>query len=139
MNVLGIDAAWTIDQPSGVSLITSDDGVKCKLIRVSDSYNNFLHKTKSLTSKPYGSKPNLNNLLEGVELEGISIDCIAIDMPLSNELISGRRSCDNEVSKVYGSKGASTHSPNINRPGMISLDFVKSANELGYYLSTQNN
>ncbi|WP_069999961.1 DUF429 domain-containing protein [Cellulosilyticum sp. I15G10I2] len=139
MNALGIDAAWTEVEPSGISLISSDDGHNCKILRLADSYYNFLYKKQSLVNKPKGSKPEIYKLIKDIEVEGYSIDCIAIDMPLSNQLIKGRRSCESEISKAYGAKGAATHSPTIERPGRISFDLVQSAKELGYNLSTTHN
>jgi predicted RNase H-like nuclease len=139
MIVLGIDAAWTETEPSGVSVISSEDGINCKVIRVAASYDSFLFKNDDLISKPKGSKPEIGRLLTCIKEVGCEVDCIAIDMPLSKELIKGRRSCENEVSKIYGSKGASTHTPSIDRPGTISLDLVHSVKELGYSLSTKTN
>jgi hypothetical protein len=42
-SVLGIDAAWTVTQPSGVALVT-DDGDGCKLVAVDSSYAAFYRR-----------------------------------------------------------------------------------------------
>lgn len=139
MVVLGIDAAWTEKQPSGISLLASKDGERCKILRLGDSYKNFLEKRQNLTVKPKGSKPEINEILKSCEVHGYSIDAIAVDMPLSNGLITGRRSCENEISKAYAAKGASVHSPTVDRPGKITLDLIQSLREQGYYLATKNN
>jgi predicted RNase H-like nuclease len=55
MLVLGIDAAWTENQPSGISLLSSKDGEHCRVLQLGDSYVNFLKNRKYLTEKPKGS------------------------------------------------------------------------------------
>ena len=139
MVVLGIDAAWTENQPSGISLLASKDDEQCKILRLGDSYENFLEKRQHLTVKPKGSKPEITKIIKNCEALGYSVDAIAVDMPLSNELITKRRSCENEISKAYAAKGASVHSPTIDRPGVIALDLIQSLREQGYFLATKNN
>lgn len=133
MRVLGIDAAWTVTQPSGVCLINSEDGYKCNLERIASSIYGFINKQEGLFSKPTGQKISLKKILEACK--ETNVQCIAVDMPLSEKLITGRRSCERSVSKIYGSKSAATHSPNINRSGEISLHLVQEADELGFKLS----
>lgn len=132
MRVLGIDAAWTYEQPSGVCLLEEENN-SFRIIKLSPSYINFISEDENLRSKPIGSKANLFKLLE--KFSDSEIDCIAVDMPLSETLITGRRSCENQVSRAYGAKGASTHTPNSERPGKISVDIVSDAKTLGYSLS----
>ena len=131
--ILGIDAAWTINKPSGVCLL-SDDSFKCEIIRLSSSYDNFI-KNQEDGAKPIGTVLELDDLLFSCDEY---VDCIAVDMPVSHNRITGRRSCEEKVSKKYGNKGAATHSPTSDRSGDISVDFVKQAEKMGYKLSLKN-
>lgn len=133
--VLGIDAAWTETQPSGVCLL-KDDSYECVILKLSSSYDGFIKGDDSIKLKPLGSKPEIDNLINACN--GETIDCIAIDMPLSNQLIEGRRSSERTISSAYGGKGAATHSPTSERPGKISLDLVNDFKEVGYKLSLAN-
>jgi len=134
LKVLGIDAAWTITQPSGVCLIESDDGYNCSIERIASSVYGFINNDRN--TKPSGDEIDLKSILDSM---GQDVNCIAVDMPLSENLIEGRRSCERSVSKYYGAKGAATHSPNVVRPGSVSVKLVKEANDLGYDLSLKGN
>lgn len=130
--VLGIDAAWTNGNPSGVCLLT-DDSFKREILRLSSSYEGFIKGIQDMAAKPLGAKPSISSLLEACE--DYFVDCIAVDMPLSNELITGRRSSEKTLSEVYGEKGASAYTPNKDMPGEMALDIVNQALESGYRLS----
>lgn len=133
MIVLGIDAAWTENHPSGVCLIRTIEDNSCEIIRASSSYSSFISSCNNVEVKPVGSKLVIGEIIGA--LKSFEFDCIAIDMPLSNELITSRRSSEGKISKYYGAKGAATHSPNSTRPGKLALDIVTEARELGYTLS----
>ena len=47
-------------------------------------------------------------------------DVIAIDMPLSTQVITCRRIADDAIASAYGARGLGTHSPNATRPGAIA-------------------
>jgi predicted RNase H-like nuclease len=67
---------------------------------------------------------------------GRAVDLVAIDMPLSREPITGRRLCDDIVSRVYGARGAAVHSPSAMRPGGISGELRAGFDALGLGLCT---
>jgi predicted RNase H-like nuclease len=121
--VLGIDAAWTHTQPSGVA-VAMDSGTGWRLIAVAPSYRHFhvFADGEAITeTRPTGSEPNAAELLASAgALCGAAPDVVAIDMPLARMPITGRRLSDNTVSRAYGARHCSTHTPSPVRPGQIS-------------------
>lgn len=134
-SVLGIDAAWTLKQPSGVALAIEADG-RWRLEAVSKSYADFLTLGKA-TENDQPMKPNPSALLKACEaINGRAPDLVAIDMPIANAPITSRRESDNAVSREYGGRWASTHSPSAERPGKIADDLTSDFTAVGYPLST---
>jgi hypothetical protein len=113
--VLGLDAAWTAHQPSGVALV-QEQGQRWHCLAVAPSYASFLacaggHPV-DWEARHRGSTPEMGTLLRAsARLAGRPVDLIAIDMPLSTEPIGGRRNADQQVSIQYGSRGCAVHSP----------------------------
>jgi predicted RNase H-like nuclease len=137
--VLGIDAAWTLTQPSGVALaVESADG--WHLIAITSSYQRFqaLANTRlSPEERPSGSPPDAVALLTAAsDLCGRPIDLVAIDMPLAHSPIDGRRFSDDAVSRAYGARKCGTHTPSATRPGRISDDLKRAFEQVGYPLQT---
>jgi predicted RNase H-like nuclease len=121
--VLGVDAAWTATQPSGVALaVETERG--WRLAALDASYDNFVGRANGgppIDERPRGSMPNAKELLDAATKRcGRPIDLVAVDMPMSRQRIKERRRCDNEISRCYGTRGAATHSPSADRPGKIS-------------------
>lgn len=140
-SILGIDAAWTGKEPSGVALLNQvGSNWVCKAIM--PSYLSFLNMADGqdaewVTEKPKGSIPQPEKLLDvSQKLIGGKVDLICIDMPLAKTAITGRRVADQMISKVFGSKGCASHSPNIERPGRISDSLRTSFERAGYPLAT---
>jgi predicted RNase H-like nuclease len=139
--VLGIDAAWTLTQPSGVALaIERSDG--WRLIAVTSSYQRFYALADDSLPReqhPSGSLPDVPKLLASASTFcGASVNLVAIDMPLARTPIVGRRASDNAVSKAYGGRWAGTHTPSAKRPGRLSEDLRQSFELAGYPLLTDN-
>ncbi|WP_413711668.1 DUF429 domain-containing protein [Rhizobium sp. Rhizsp82] len=135
-SVLGIDAAWTATQPSGVALI-SDDGNGWGLVDVHSSYDAFLNEDYvGPVFRHRGSLPNAGLLLESARRKAKhEVDLVAVDMPLSLQPIVGRRASDNLISAAYGARHASTHSPSQERPGRLSDDLRAAFAVAGYPLA----
>ena len=137
--VLGIDAAWTNSNPSGVALVVEDDA-RWRLAAVASSYLAFgtLARVEPASGgRPIGSLPDVADLLKSSErLGGRPVDLVAIDMPLSLAPITGRRASDDAVSQAYGSRGAGTHTPSVMRPGPISDRLTADFRAAGYPLRT---
>lgn len=138
--VLGIDAAWTDHQPSGVALV-QQQGQSWRCLAVAPSYASFLALAEGFPvdwgARHRGSKPDVRELLNAsARMAGRPVDLIAIDMPLSTEPIGGRRSADQQVSSEYGSRGCSVHSPTTTRPGALADELRSDLEQLGHPLQT---
>lgn len=134
--VLGIDAAWTFTEPSGVALVERD-GVDWRLVRAAASYQAFLADQDFEVGRHRGSKPDPHALLSKTdELLATPVSVVAIDMPLSTDPITGRRVSDNAISSLYGSRHAGTHTPSQSRPGKLSDDLTLGFARAGYPLLT---
>ena len=129
--VLGIDAAWTTKNPSGVALIAGT-GSKWRLCASSDSYSAF-------TGLPaVGGQPCPASILRSAEERtGQRIDLVTIDMPLAHGPIIARRLSDDAVPRQYGARWCGTHSPDAKRPGIISDNLTKDFAAEGYPLKTR--
>lgn len=138
--ILGIDAAWTATQPSGVAVVSST-ACNWRLIFAGSSYCHLLaHADKGLisTARPSGSVAEAAALLAAAgKIAGAPVDLVAVDMPLSLEPITARRVSDNLVSAAYGARHCSTHTPSATRPGKISDDLRSGLGHCGYGLLTK--
>ncbi|PKQ04815.1 MAG: DUF429 domain-containing protein [Alphaproteobacteria bacterium HGW-Alphaproteobacteria-11] len=139
--VLGIDAAWTLTQPSGVALVDCQHG-RWRLTAVAASYQRFLALADSLLlpeTRPSGSRPDVPALLAAAErLTDAPVDLVAVDMPLARSPITCRRSSDDAVSRSYGGRGAGTHSPSSIRPGPVSNALTSEFSLAGFPLLTSD-
>lgn len=136
--VLGIDAAWTLTEPSGVAAaLEGPNG--WRLVASANSYRRFyaLADGQPKEERPLGSPPNASVLLASASaLCGQPIDLVAIDMPLALSPIVGRRVSDDAVSRAYGARKCGTHTPSARRPGGISDALRQSFELAGYPLCT---
>ena len=137
--VLGIDAAWTPHNPSGVALV-EETASGWRLVAVSPSYGRFVALAGGPQFEPLVAKearPDAAALLEACRrLTGRGPDLIAVDMPLSRLPITGRRASDTQVSQAYGARKCATHSPSALRPGKISDRLREDLERCGYSLWT---
>lgn len=134
--VLGIDAAWTASQPSGVAIVRSRRrGWEC--VAVAPSYAQLVARAAGTTvdwsERPSGAPPDPVALYDAtVALAGAPPDVIAIDMPLGTKPISARRAADNAIASAYGARGLGAHSPSPDRPGPIAHSMCRGFAQLGY-------
>lgn len=141
--ILGIDAAWTAHEPSGVALIVRDNKRwRCRV--VAPSYEAFIAACEGVRidwkdGRFTGPIPDINQLCNAAaKAAGVArLNIIAVDMPLSHDPIAARRCADNAVSRRYGGRGCGTHTPNATRPGRISDDLRAKMYEAGYPLATK--
>lgn len=140
MAVLGIDAAWTLREPSGVALL-SKSGSRWRLLAAAPSYESFIAITGGANpsgDRPRGSEPDPSGLLSAAaRVAGVEVDLIAVDMPLSRLPITSRRTADNAVSRAYGARKCGTHTPSAVRPGPISDRLRGGFERQGYLLSAR--
>lgn len=124
--LLGVDAAWTRQRPSGVALLSGDDGNGWYCVGLAPSYEAFVDLAGGSPvdwgARPIGGPVDVERLLAAArELAASSIEVVAIDMPLSALPITGRRAADRYISRRFGGRGASAHSPSAKRPGPLKL------------------
>lgn len=141
-HILGIDAAWTAHQPSGVALLRARRNAKPKLIALGRSYDEFLtsgpHAKIDWRTRVRGCLPPIDALLSHCKkLTGELPQIVALDIPLAAKPLNGRRPCDNAVTSAYVSRGAGTHTPSALRPGPISKSLFHQLSKAGYAWHTQ--
>lgn len=133
--VLGIDAAWTAAQPSGVALVRD-----ARALAIAPSYASFIaHASGARINwrEISGGRADCAALLAAAErIAGERPSVIAIDMPLSQLPITRRRVADDSLSRAYASRGLGCHSPSATRPGPIADAMRTELGKLGYALAT---
>lgn len=140
--VLGIDAAWTENEPSGVALVqAAARGWSC--VAVAPSYSSFIAVADGIpvdwSVKPMGSSLRADALITAArKLAGGDVEIISADIPLATVRITGRREADKAVSKAFAKNWCSTHSPNEQRPGVISEAIRDTIEKQGYSLATKS-
>jgi predicted RNase H-like nuclease len=136
--VLGIDAAWTLTQASGVALARQTKaGAPWRLVAVAPSYQDFYALAEGAEPSPNDNSPDPIRLLASSrQLCSVLPDLVAVDMPLARHPIAGRRASDNAVSSAYGARLCGTHTPSSIRPGRISDELTKGFAEAGFPLQT---
>ncbi|RUZ81270.1 DUF429 domain-containing protein [Mesorhizobium sp. M7A.F.Ca.US.006.01.1.1] len=134
--VLGIDAAWTMTQPSGVALVIENSN-GWELRAVAASYRAFCSIAEGNAVSHSNPAPGAQEVLTAASaLAGLPVDLIAVDMPLSRTPIQARRASDDSVSRAYGQRWASTHTPSAFRPGAVSDALRFGYEQRGYELRT---
>jgi len=115
--VLGIDAAWSQHNDSGVALIEETSAGQWRCVAVAASYERFLEKVGLTKPQDFSDLPAV--LVDASRRHlavGVDLVLVVADIPLARMAISERRNADNEVSRKYGAQGCSTHSPPVKRP-----------------------
>lgn len=138
--VLGIDAAWTETQPSGVALIRGG-GRSWECLAIAPSYASFADAAGGVavdwTRPVVAGPPDVACLATAAAtLAGGEVDVVAVDMPLSTVPIEGRREADRAISRAFGARGCAVHSPTVDRPGRIADSLRSEFVARGYPLAT---
>ena len=138
--VLGIDAAWTAHNPSGVALVQRKaKGWQC--LALAPSYDAFLALAAGQpcdgNRKAQGSEPDPAALLKAChQLGGLAVSCVSVDMPLATTPITSRRAADTAIASRFGTRGCAVHSPSAQRPGAIADQLRADFAALGVPLRT---
>lgn len=81
--------------------------------------------------------PRVDSLLAAAAaIAGSCPSFIALDMPIANVAVEGRRRADAEVSAAFGGRGCSAHSPSALRPGRLGANLTADLCGAGYSLIT---
>jgi len=105
------------------------------------SYESFLALANGIpvdwSAKRFdGSRVEAGALLEAAaKLASAPVDLVTIDMPMATVPITQRRTADNLISKAFGARGCSTHSPG-KRPGKLGNDLTRQFKESGFEVAT---
>jgi predicted RNase H-like nuclease len=139
--ILGLDAAWTEGQPTGVALI-EEAGSGWRVSAVAPSYDTFIRLARGLAvdwNEPRfdGSWPNTRDILDAARaLSPATVSVVALDMPIASVPIESRRAADRAISRAFGSRGCSTHSPTATRPGPLGVGLMSQLDEAGFPIAT---
>jgi predicted RNase H-like nuclease len=139
--ILGIDAAWTEHEPSGVALIHGDHE-EWTAVSVAPSYDSFVAASKGVpvdwsTRKFAGSPPQIRELVEAARrFTPAELCVVAVDMPMATISFETRREADSAISKAFGGRGCATHSPNAARPGTLGASLSRQLSAEGIPLAT---
>lgn len=134
--VLGIDAAWTDHEPSGVALVARRDGRwQCLCVAPSSrAFGRQFSWAEPVAGGPMDVEAVLRTSAE--LLDGIPLAVVAADMPLATVPIRGRRTADQWVSQQFGHRACSTHSPTSVRPGPTGEAVSRAFRTQGFTLGT---
>ena len=142
--VLGIDAAWTTTQPSGVALLSNASG-RWRCVGLAPSYASFVtlaarDRVDWTAAKIAGSELDVGARLAAARalLGGDELAVVAIDMPIATTAITARRVADDEISKTFGSAWCSTHSPSEARPGAMGRRMTDAFGAAGYEIAVSS-
>ena len=138
--ILGIDAAWTAGEPSGVALV-QQTGRRWRCLASAASYAAFVEladgRTPDWTRTGVGTVPGAEKLLDAASrLAGEPTTLVTVDMPVSTSPILGRRAADREVSRAFGAQWCSAHSPGPVRPGPLGAELSRQFSKAGYPVAT---
>jgi predicted RNase H-like nuclease len=143
--VLGIDAAWTDREPSGMALVQRR-GTGWTCLRVAPSWESFCSASVDWygSGAVCGSPVDAGAVLEACRdlLGGREPVVVAVDMPLAVDAsdapacVTGRREADNEVSRRFGRCKCAVHSPSPRRPGVTGRRLHEGFAVRGYSLAT---
>ena len=135
--VLGIDAAWSQHNDSGVALIEETSAGQWRCVAVAASYKRFLEKVGLAESQEFSEMPAVLVDASGRQLAvGVDLVLVVADIPLARTEISERRNADNEVSRKFGGQGCGTHSPPAKGFGEHSADMRVGFAAAGFPLAT---
>ena len=131
--ILGVDAAWTSHNPSGVSLVHHTPGKPLRVTKLARSYDEFLERdTPDWDHAPQPSPPLLTPVLQHCYSRGFDVQVVALDIPLAPQPVRGYREADRALSRAYSRRGAPVHSPTPARPGAVSDTLYQQLVALGF-------
>lgn len=134
--VLGLDAAWTTTQPSGVALVVEQAPGQWRCVRVAPSLESFCAGHVDWTERPRGGVIDVDRLLTATP--SVQRLTVAIDLPVGKTPPLARRASDNAVTRAFGRVGCGTHSPTADRPGPLSTTLTSAFAARGLRVAAVN-
>jgi len=140
--ILGINAAWTASEGSGVTLFRKQETGGWSCCAVAPSYSSFLdladgHPVQWDAPGCFSDAGvDLNTLLPAAEkIAGARPTVVTVDMPLATSPIERRRKADDDISSAFGAMGCGAHTPNPARPGPLAERMRSASEGTGYGLA----
>jgi predicted RNase H-like nuclease len=138
--ILGIDAAWTSGEPSGVALVQCQTS-RWRCVAVAPSYAAFMALAEGhapdWSRTATGSAPDASGLLQAAKaLACEDVTLVTIDMPVATIPILRRRAADQAVSRSFGARWCSAHSPGPARPGSLGAELSRQFAKQDYSVAT---
>lgn len=139
--ILGIDAAWTQREPTGVALIHGE-GSTWSIASVAPSYESFVACGQGVpvdwrAAKFGGNWPKLPEVINAArQITTADLCVVAVDMPIATVPFESRRAADSAISRAFGGRGCSAHSPNATRPGALGAGLMGQLNADDFPLAT---
>lgn len=139
--ILGIDAAWTATEPSGVALLV-ERARHWQCAAVAPSYTEFIaqsegRRTNWLAHAFTGTAPDVTRVLRAAEILAAGpVHLVTLDMPVATVPFSSRRAADDAISSEFGSRWCSAHTPNAKRPGPLGALLSREFSGAGFPLAT---
>ena len=131
--ILGIDAAWTAHNPSGISLLRYEPGKPLRVIKIARSYHEFLERdAPDWRAKPVASPPLLTEIVQYCRRHDYDVQVVALDIPLAPQPVRSYREADRALTRAYSRRGAPVHSPTSIRPGVISDLIYQQLTDAGF-------
>src|SRR5660397_278415 len=140
--ILGINAAWTASEGSGVTLFRKQETGGWSCCAVAPSYSSFLdladgHPVQWDAPGCFSDAGvDLNTLLPAAEkIAGARPTVVTVGMPLATSPIERRRKADDDISSAFGAMGCGAHTPNPARPGPLAERMRSASEGTGYGLA----
>jgi len=131
--ILGVDAAWTFHNPSGVALLEISSRSKPVIVHLGRSYSEFLAEEIRWDQPSAATPPQLPKLLAYCQTHFGTIRVVALDIPIGPQPVRSYREADRAVTRRYGGRGASVHSPTPERPGPVADLLYQQLTEAGFH------
>lgn len=126
--ILGIDAAWTTSEGSGVALFWKGETGGWSCLALAPSYTTFLALADGnpvqwdAPGRFSDAGVDLNALLPAAEeIAGMRPTVVTVGMPLATVPIKGRRKADDDISTAFGAMGCGAHTPETRQGRDCSL------------------
>ena len=138
--LLGIDAAWTETEPSGLALIRKNKDEAPSCLAVAPSYASFIALANGeavdwQAARFAGAAPDVTEILTAAQaLARHPVTLVTIDMPVATVPITGRREADDQISREFGARWCSAHTPSVERPGPMGETLCQDLGAAGYPL-----
>lgn len=135
--VLGIDAAWSPGNASGVALVAGEPHGPWRCVRSAPSFEAFLGEDACpQCGARDGVEERLLAVLRKAEaLAGAPVNVAAVDMPVG-AAVTASRAADRQVTSRFGRRRCPAYSPTPTSPGPVADAYWRAFAALGFLHAT---